>query len=298
MYGESVKVSEGLTFTFEGDMEVDALSVSKAIESLVSVSTAIAENNYPDVEFRLAVRALSPGSLNFVFVAAAQAMQTLLTPDGIQHVKGLMDIVKASFEIKKFLNGSAPAHTTKAEDKIEIERPDGTKLSVPKGAGVYFIDQRIDKSISNIFNNALNSPGVSGVKLTKEDGDTVEIKAEQFQTCAEEIQIAEPDAPKAITVERKNEVLFVRTPDLLGGTQWGFKTDKNIRADIEDKAFLESIESGDQPIFAKMYIVADIRLTMEIGSDGLPDESKCHYAVTKVRSVHRPGGDQIDMLGR
>ena len=296
MYGESVKASEGLTFTFEGDMEVDALSVSKAIESLVSVSTAIAENNYPDVEFRLAVRALSPGSLNFVFVAAAQAMQTLLTPDGIQYVKGLMDIVKASFEIKKFLNGSAPAHTTKAEDKIEIERPDSTKLSVPKGAGVYFIDQRIDKSISNIFNNALNSPGVSGVKLTKEDGDTVEIKAEQFQTCAEEIQIAEPDAPKAITVERKNEVLFVRTPDLLGGTQWGFKTDKNIRADIEDKAFLESIQSGDQPIFATMYIDADIRLTMEIGSDGLPDESKCHYAVTKVHSVHRPGSGQINML--
>lgn len=296
MYGESVKVSEGLTFTFEGDMEVDALSVSKAIENLVSVSTAIAENNYPDVEFRLAVRALSPGSLNFVFVAAAQAMQTLLTPDGIQYVKGLMDIVKASFEIKKFLKGSAPAHTTRAGDRIEIERPDGTKLSVPKGAGVYFIDQRIDKSISSIFSNALNSPGVSGVKLTKEDGDAVEIKVEQFQVCSEEIPIAELDSPKAITVERKSEVLFVRTPDLLGGTQWGFKTDKNIRADIEDKAFLESIQSGDQPIFAKMYIIADMRLTMEIGSDGLPDESKCHYAVTKVHSVHRPSGDQIGML--
>lgn len=296
MYGENVKASEGLTFTFEGDMEVDALSVSKAIESLVSVSTAIAENNYPDVEFRLAVRALSPGSLNFVFVAAAQAMQTLLTTDGIQYVKGLMDIVKASFEIKKFLNGNTPAHTTKAGDRIEIERPDGTKLSVPKGAGVYFIDQRIDKSISNIFSNALNSPGISGVKLTKEDGESVEIASEEFRACSLEIPTTESSQPKTMTVERQREILFVRTPDLLGGTQWGFKTDKNIKADIEDKVFLESIQSGDIPIFAKMYIIADIRLTMEIGSDGLPDESKCHYAVTKVHSVHQPGENQTDMF--
>ena len=296
MYGETVRASEGLTFTFEGEMEVNALSVSKAIESLVAISTVIAEHNYPEVEFRLSVRALSPGSLNFVFVAAAQAMQTLLSPDGIQYVKNLMDLIKSSFDIKKFLNGSAPARTEKKGERIEIERSDGTRISLPGGAGVYFIDQRIDRSISNIFNNALSSPGISGVRLTKEDGQSVEIKAEEFQACSAEIPIAAPDVPKIVQVDRKNEVLFVRTPDLLGGTQWGFKTDKYIKADIEDKEFLESVQSGKQPIIAKMYILADLRVLMELGEDGLPDESKCHYIVTKVHSIHRPDDGQINIL--
>ena len=293
MYNDKIKSSKGITFTFEGDTEVNALSVSKAIEGLVSISTAIAENNYPEVEFRLSIQALSPGSLTFVFSAAAFAAQTLFTQDTIQYVAGLLSIIKTSFEIKGFLKNKPPKSTTTLDDKIEIERSDGTKIYIPKGGSVYFIDQRIDSSLSEIFSNALISPGVSGIKLTEEDGHSFEISSNEFEECSKKIPLSEIATPKTISVDRKNEILYLRTPDLLGSKQWGFKTDKYIKADIEDTRFLSRVQSGKEIIVAKMYIVADVRVDIEIGGDGLPDENKCHYTITKVHKIHRPEDDQI-----
>ena len=51
-----------LTFTFQGDHEVDAISIVTAMQGLIKISNEIAKQNYPDVEFRLAVRALVPES--------------------------------------------------------------------------------------------------------------------------------------------------------------------------------------------------------------------------------------------
>lgn len=90
---------DGITFTFEGNYEVDALSVAKAIQSLVEISTISASHNYPDVEFRLSVKAIALGSLKFAFSAVAQAAQTLFTPESINYSKNLMESVKTAFEI-------------------------------------------------------------------------------------------------------------------------------------------------------------------------------------------------------
>ena len=151
-----------LTFTFQGDHEVDAISIVTAMQGLIKISNEIAKQNYPDVEFRLAVRALVPES-------------------------------------------------------------------------------------------------------------------------------------REVTVTRQNEILYIRKPDLLSKTKWEFKSDKYITADVEDKAFLDSVQSGKQSIVARMYIIADVRLVMEMGPDGLPDENTCKYTVVKVHSVHVPGDGQLGL---
>lgn len=87
--------------------------------------------------------------------------------------------------------------------------------------------------------------------------------------------------------------MYIRRPDILGDTKWGFKSDKNFSADVEDSEFLENVHSGKQSIVAKMYIVADVRLVMELGPDGLPDENTCKYTVVKVHDIHMPGDGQL-----
>lgn len=293
---ESVTNVESLKFTFEGDYEVDALSVAKAIESLVELSSLTANYNYPDVQFRLAIKAITPGSLNLVFLAVSQAAQTFLTPTGIQYAKTLMETIKIFFDLKKFFKGQQPKKTIQIKDRIEVENADGCKLSIPTAAGVYFIDQRIDNSISNIFNSALGSPNVTGITLTQNNGGTVHVEASEFQTCAVPIKIEDAVLTKEIESERTNEILYVRQPDLLGERQWGLKSDKYIYADIADVTFLNAVKSGSQPIVAKMYIVADMKVTMQLGNDGLPDENKCHYVITKVHSVHIPEEGQASFF--
>ena len=57
------------------------------MQGLIKISNEIAKQNYPDVEFRLAVRALVPGSLSFDFVALACAAQNLFTSDNMEYAK-------------------------------------------------------------------------------------------------------------------------------------------------------------------------------------------------------------------
>lgn len=289
-----------LTFTFEGDYEVDALSIVTAMQGLIKISNEIAVQNYPGVEFRLAIRGVAPGSLSFDFVALAGMASSLFTPGNIEYAKNLIDCIKTSFDIKHFLKGTLPKSKKTVGEAIIIENKDGSKMTIPVSNSVYLINPTIDQSITGIFAESAKSPGVSGVTITHGESK-VEIPAMDFPALSEKIdicQITEESAPaenQKITVNRSNEILYIRKPDLLLNTKWEFKSDKYITADVEDVAFLESVHSGRQSIVAKMYIVADVRVVMEIGSDGLPDESSCKYTVVKVHDVCIPGDGQLSL---
>lgn len=287
-----------LTFTFEGDYEVDALSIVTAMQCLIKISNEIATQNYPGVEFRLAIRGLAPGSLSFDFVALASMANSLFTPDHIEYAKNLIDCIKTSFEIKHFLKGSLPKSKKTAGESIIIENKDGSKMTIPVSNSVYLINPAIDQSITGIFAESTKSCGVSGVTITH-GTSKVEIPARDFPALSEKIDVSHIDEnlvlpeDHEVTVIRHNEILYIRRPDILGDTKWGFKSDKNFSADVEDSEFLENVHSGKQSIVAKMYIVADVRLVMELGPDGLPDENTCKYTVVKVHDIHMPGDGQL-----
>lgn len=274
-----------LNFTFEGDYDVNALSLARAIESLVVLSTATASHSCPEAEVRLSVRAVKPGSLEILFMIAAAAAQTLFTPAGVEYASDLASTITSLFAIKQFLRGKKPKKIENVDDKIVVERSDGTKITVPKSSGVYFIDQSIDNSITNIIENASISPGVSAIRIGS-DGMSVKIGRHEFEECAVPIEVSE-DGKKKVTYTRR-DVLFVRKPDLMGDSQWGFRTDRNIMADMADKDFLNKVFSREVSVFSGMHLVADLEITAELGEDGIPNGSACHYSVKHVYSWGGP----------
>lgn len=288
--------TSSMIFTFEGDGNVNALSVAKALEGLVEIVTEIKGTNYPDVEFGLAVSAISPGSLAIELTAIAEMAKTLFAPEAIQYAKTLIDLIKTSFEIKKHLKGKAPNSVSENGDSIIIESANGDRIIVPQGSGAYFINNTIDRSVSKVVQSAMDSRGVTGITLN--DGkEAVTVQQNEFVDCAKYIELPEPvlSAQECESV-RHNEILFIRCPDLLGTKQWEFKAmEKNIFAKIEDEEFLEKVQSSSMNILAKMYIVADVKVCVPFGADGMPDDTKCRYTVTKVHSVHTPGEGQLSI---
>lgn len=278
-----------LTFSFCGDYEVDALSVSKAISSLVEISKIIADREYPNVEFRLSVKAIQPGSLEFCFIAAAAYLQTLLLPGNIEYAANLISLISSMFSIKHFLKRKKPKSVIEEKNSIKIISLSGAQLELPKGAGVYFVDQRVDNSISNIFQNAKLSEGISGISIKPSNGQTVHIPKQDFELCSMPIENEEEE----IRVLRKDEILYVRQPDLSGDRQWIFKSDKFLHAEIKDNNFLEKVRAGI-PMSARTYLIADIEMVMKKGLDGLPDENKTKYSVIRVKSIHQPQDTQIE----
>lgn len=292
MKSTDIKSNGELNFTFEGDYEVNALAVAKAIEGLVELSTVTASHNYPESEVRLSVRAVKPGSLAIAFMIATTAIQTLLSPDGVEYANNLASTIVAFFGIKRFLKDRSPKAVSYDGDNIVIERPDGTKITAPKEAGVYFIDQSVDKSITNIIESASISPGVSGIRVCGGNSEAA-IKREDFEECSAIMQF-DPCSKKQITYTRR-DVLFIRKPDLIGDSQWGFRTDKNIMADMDDKDFMDKIHSRQVVVFSGMHLIADLEINVDIDDNNLPDASSCRYSVKHVDSWGTPEDLQSNM---
>lgn len=279
-----------ITFTFQGDYEVEARTFANTISQLVTMSEIIAEKNYPDTKFGLSVRAIQPGSLSFDFVASAAAIiPPLFSPPNIQYANTMVQIIKGCFEVKRFLKGEKPKAATEEGKNLVIERQNGDKITVPYGSQIVFNDNRVDQSVQNVFNGAIPAVGVKGISLKIENDKPLEIPREEFEACAVPLEaIGIKEKSKQKQVMRYNELLFVRKPDFWGDSQWGFRdAEKNIDADMADKEFAEKIQSGKCAIKGKMYIIADLQLTLEVDASGFPVEGvKPKYTVVKVHSLN------------
>lgn len=284
-----------LTFSFCGSRDVTALSVAKAIAYLVELTEAIAENEYPDVEFRMSVAAVTPGSLKFDFLAAASVAESLLQPDAVSYAANLISVASSAFSIKKFLRGKPPKKRETEEAGITITNTDGATVTFPAGAGVYFVDNRVDKSITNIINAAKVSDGVTGIAV-EADGKRVHIGKADFEECGEEIDIERQDT-ETMEYIRRHEVLFVRQADFMGGLKWRFTGDQNISADVTGTDFLKKVHSGEVQISAKTYIVADVLVKITLNDDGSPNERvKPSHTVVKVQEIHSTDEGQLTIL--
>ncbi len=299
MKADSFCNSQKMTFTFSGAYDVSALAVSKALQSLVTIAEATAKENYPDVEFRLSVNALSPGSLNIDITAIAQLAQAVLNPANIQYAKDLVSTIQSVFEIKRFLGGKGPQKVTHTDSVLEITNAAGATLRASSPAGVYLVNLNIDRELSDFFNTAQQSAGVSGISISQPDKEKMTIGREDFASCAvplgdqlDKCQIEDTDV-KPIEWIRHNEILFVRQPDLMGKSQWRFKTDRYFYADIADEEFLEKVRKGES-MSSKTRLLADVRIVLPVGKDGTPDQEACRYTVLKVHDIFSADRDIPD----
>ena len=284
-----METKSSLTFSFCGDYEVNAMSLVKVIGALMDMSRAVAEREFPDTTFTLKVKAITTGSLKFDFVAVAQAAQTLFAPDTLSYASNLIDILCASFSIKKALKGKKPRRVDQKDDKIIIENSEGLRIEAPVGAGIYFIDNRIDRAASNAIEAAQESGGATG--LTVQAEQVVEIGRDEFEVCSKPIDLDFVDT--CITALRQKETLFVRQPDFTGDAKWKFTGDQNISAYVLDENFMDQVRSGAVAMTSKTYIVADIQVRTPRKPDGLPDTTKTTYEILKVHEVHTVGEDQM-----
>lgn len=290
--------SSSLKFSFNGDYEVNALTLSNTIVSLVELTTAVAENGFHGVEFRMGIKAISKGSLTFEFIARApEAIQTLLSATGVQYAADLITIVSAAFQIKKFLRGHSPKDKSIRDNRLVIKNQEGDVIELSSEASVYFIDQRVDHSVTKIIQNAQASPGVTGITISKEDESAqVYIPRDDFPFCSEDIDIIEAQENRVITSVRLGETIYIRRPDLTGKTQWEFISDTNFKARISDDEFLAKVHAGEIGITAKTYLVADVKVETVITSNGLPDTTSSSYEVVKVHSIQKDNDTQISLF--
>lgn len=273
-----------LKFSFDGGYEVNALALSCAIVSLVDISKKIADSEFPNVDFKMTVCAVRPGSLEFEFCAeVSEAFRNMFTKENLEFAGSLLGAVAASFEIKKFLQGRKPQKVEKENDKIVITRQNGDKIEAPKEAALYFSDVAIDQSVTNLIRAADLSSETSGITVQVSQGE-VTIPREDFEGCSNTIDFEAED--RVLRQVRRREVLYVRQASFTDNLQWRFTGDQKIRADVLDMEFMERVKAGEINVNSKTYLVADVEVIVPLGKDGLPSGKQPTYNVLKVHEVH------------
>lgn len=282
-----------LTFSFCGDYEVNALSLVKVIGSLLDMSKIVAETEFPDAEFTMNVKAVTQGSLKFDFVAVvSQATKTIFSAGAMSYAANLIEVLGSFFAIKKALKGNRPQKVEQRDGKTFITTNEGLYIEAHAGANIYFNDNRIDRSVSRVFEAAQESGGATGVTVTTDR--TVEITRDEFDICAKDVDLT-CISDDCITTIRSKEMLFVRQPDFTGGLKWKFIGDQNISASVLDDDFMERVRNGKVDINSKTYIIADVQVKIPKKSNGLPDPSRTTYDVLKVYEVHSVGEGQTKL---
>lgn len=278
-----------LTFTFEGDYEVNALSLVQVIGSLMDMSKVVAEREYPDTSFTMNVKAVTQGSLKFDFVVVEHMAQTLLSPDVVSYASNMISVLSSFFSIKKMLKGKKPNSVEEHGDKIIIENSEGLRIEAPAAANIYFTDNRVDKSVTQVFEAAKNSGGATAVSVTTDK--TFEISRDEFDVCSQRIEFDCCD--NCIKTIRKGEILFVRQPDFTGNLKWKFTGDQNISAAMLDSDFKKKVQSGKINLNAKSYIIADVQVTVPLNLNGTPDTERTIYEILTVKEIHTSGEGQL-----
>jgi len=282
-----------LTFSFCGDYEVNALSLVKVIGALLDMSKIVAEAEFPDAEFTMNVKAITQGSLKFDFVAVmSQATQTIFSSGAMSYAANLIEVLGSFFAIKKALKGKSPQKVEERDGKTFITTNEGLYIEAHAGANIYFNDNRIDRSVSQVFEAAQESGGATGVTVTTDR--TVEITRDEFDVCAKYVDFDCIDEDYITTI-RSKEVLFVRQPDFTGGLKWKFTGDQNISASVLDDDFMERVRNGSVDMNSKTYIIADVKVKIPKKINGLPDPSRTVYDVLKVHEIHTIGEGQTKL---
>lgn len=183
--------------------------------------------------------------------------------------------------MKKFLKGEKPKLIGEVKDEaVVVTNQDGAKTSVAAGsASQYFNNPHIDNCVIQIFGPLSGDPNRSAFKLIGADG-TLNIDKASFKDMASKVVDETTQISKTTHKQIIKADLFVKKPDLIGNSKWGFVLDHNIEAEILDKSFLKKVRDNEFQFGAGSMLPC--KMLIEVGLDEKNEPLPAKYSIIEV----------------
>lgn len=264
---------------FGGKASIDALVFSKIIEEVVELIKTSANIVDPKCLIRMDIRANKEGSFQALLDLVTKCPLDLLV-SASNVANDVLGCFVFFFEIKKFLRGNPPQKIERSKNETKFQR-DGENFTAPtKYADAFLNNNLIEKSVINI-----------NIGLAQSNRDSFEIQTpnKNFWIDSEEYNLMmnsileSPAEQKTIKHSPITVELSLKKPDLLGNSKWEFVFNKIIRAEIEDKTFLEEVRSGKiRNLYAGVRIPCLLQVETKMDENGIPIEESDTYKVLKI----------------
>lgn len=282
---ELVKSKARFSFELEGKSYIDVNELSGVLNNTVDIVNQIVQGSQ-DTYVNLRITKFSTGSFDIDFEAVAEQVMNIIT-DPAAVAAGIVAAVSGVFRITKHLMGKEPKSFKVNGNHVNITNADGKSLIINKEiSDKYFNNSKIEHAVINIINTVEKSER-EGFNI-ETDNDVIKYNKDDFRQIRPVVENMIDNQERTHTNIIPTE-LFIRKPDLVGNSKWGFIFTTNIEATIEDEAFLEKVKMEKIRFGKGMRLPVLLKIETKLDKDGSPKPDPV-YTVVKVT------GDIIDEI--
>lgn len=201
--------------------------------------------------------------------------------------KDLLEIIKQSFELWKFLRGEPPREVRRLNDGIQVTNNNGQIIQVRAETFSLVVSEQSGKSVSGFVQDPLRREGVERL-VVESNGDPL-VHADRSEAGYFGPVVAE--VPVSTNVVRMT--LLIEGPEFQDQYKWRFSDGQlSFTAAIEDVEFLVSVARGER--FGKGDRL-DVDMRIDQGRRG--DKFHAERFIVKVHQ-HLPAFEQAVLFSR
>ena len=270
-----------LEIRYAGESEINAETLVTSLDGFIKLAKAITIGTDPESYAKIIVKPPKEGSFELILALVINEAHSLFTKENYNAAKTIAGNIRDILSLKKFLNGKKPKEIGDVKNgSILVTNEDGAKTTVAAGSATqYFNNSHFDNCVVQIFEPISSDPNRKDFELKSSDGKLV-IEKNHFKEMATKVvdettQVSNQKHKQVVKVD-----LWVKKPDLVGNSKWGFVLDHNIEAEIIDHAFLEKVRKGTLKFGAGSMLPC--RLQIEVGLDDKNEPLPAKYTVIEV----------------
>lgn len=298
---ESSKNNEFL-IKYEGDF--DGLDPRIVSSLLIGVSDIIEilnnDNNENSKKIKLYIKPFRQGSFEIFFNLIEQInnfnfSDQLFDDEFISNISLIYKKFKLLLEIKNFLNGLLPKKIIDENEKEYrvVNNEDLEKLVEKKVYDLLIKDNKINKSLQNIFFPISKNKEIKRFTINLPNLPTTEYKSENFESLSKNLYEIYEKSLEQNTVSKFVQPLRVYTIVFDVQKKWKLYY-KNELHDftIEDNDFKEKVQAGLFKFKNNDYLIVDFdEVKFENGK-----KNKTEFIITKVYRVEEISNEKLDLF--
>lgn len=269
---------ESISIRFHGDDFLNANLLLSELNGLVNFVNEASQICKINEEVLINVDTPKKGSFILSIVIATLASDNGVLFETINHAKTIVDFIISCINLKKHLKGNKPAEIEQLDNSTIVKNHNNESQSFPTPVvNNYFSNCKVDTILTGMMSTA-NSYGRGDFDISGSTQDKpINLINEDMVHMKEKI-----DFTYETGATKEERVLYIRTPDLLGNKQWGFRGgDKDFNATIEDLNFLTKVKKG-----VHLYSGCSIRCILysefQLDYNNMPVEGSYKYKVIEV----------------
>lgn len=284
---ECIESKSQLTISFDGGNDIDAALLIQSLTSCASILQDTTMFSCPEAYLKLKISPFKPGSFRVTFEALLTGIAPLaiVAPQAIDLAKNVCDTFILYFKLKEVLKGKKPKREIPNGELVTVigENNNGNnQITLNQNTYNFYQRPQINEAVAGLFDLLAKDGTRTGMTIQSNE-EHMTIPHALFSELATPENFDKPNTVISETISTTE--LYVKKPDLMGRSKWGFYDGRIFDATIEDEEFLKRVKMGKYSFGCGVKISAKLKTVYNLDEYGFPIMGTEKFFILEVLDV-------------